>query len=231
MRLTRNVGRPVTYPHYCGARAGKGDEEINWRGPRPITDVEGPKPYLDPLTSNRESCWTNGCKSDGCSRLAPESRFMDFPTLLSIAGSVLLALGGGSLVVFALAKWLGGVWAARILENERSAAVREHELLVRRRNVYSKLSVSLRVFLSASARHNEHDQKRFLEAYDEAALWAPDEVMNAIGHLLDLIKANTASRGSVGEEALQQAYTDAITAMRKDCGFTTTKFEYRVVSF
>jgi hypothetical protein len=156
---------------------------------------------------------------------------MNFSALLSIAGSVLLALGGGAAIVFALAKWLGGVWAARILESERLAGAREHELLVRRRNVYTKLSVSLRVFLSSSTHANVDDQKRFLEAYDEAALWAPDEVMNSVGRLLDLIKANTAMRGSVAEEELQRVYASAISAMRIDCGFPATKFQYRVVSF
>ena len=65
----------------------------------------------------------------------------------------------------ALANWLGGVWAARILENERLAGAREQELLVRRRNVYTKLSVSLRVFLNTSTRSNVDDQKRYLDAY------------------------------------------------------------------
>lgn len=156
---------------------------------------------------------------------------MHLTDLLSITGSVLLALGGGAAIVFALSSWLGGVWAARILETERLAGAREQELLVRRRNVYAKLSISLRVFLSATARSNSEDQKRFLEAYDEAALWAPDEVMNIIGHLLDLIKTNTASRGSVTEEALQVAYAACISAMRRDCGFQNTEFSYRVVSF
>jgi hypothetical protein len=156
---------------------------------------------------------------------------MTFLDLFSITGSVLLALGGGAAIVFALAKWLGGVWAARILESERLASAREQELLVRRRNVYTKLSVSLRVFLSAATQGNPDDQKRFLEAYDEAALWAPDEVMNAIGHLLDLIKTNTASRGTITEEALQDSYAACIAAMRRDCGFPNTKFNYRVVSF
>lgn len=156
---------------------------------------------------------------------------MSFSDLLSIFGSVLLALGGGAVIVFALAKWLGGVWAARILEGERLAGAREQELLVRRRNVYAKLSVSLRVFLSASTHKSHDDQKRFLEAYDEAALWAADEVMNSVGYLLDLIRKNTASRGAVTEEELQSAYTSAIEAMRKDCGFPNTRFQYRVVSF
>ena len=156
---------------------------------------------------------------------------MDFSNLLSITGSILLALGGGTAFVFALAKWLGGVWAGRILESERLAGAKEQELLVRRRNVYAKLSVALRVFLSPGTQSDADLQKRFLEAYDEAALWAPDEVMNPIGHLLDLIKSNTHKKGSVNEEALQVAYAGCIAAMRRDCGFPNTKFQYRVVAF
>lgn len=156
---------------------------------------------------------------------------MSFPDLFSIFGSILLAFGGGAIIVFALAKWLGGVWAARILETERLTGAREQELLVRRRNIYAKLSVSLRVFLSVRTHTSFDDQKKFLEAYDEATLWATDDVMNSLGHLLDLIRKNTASRGSIAEQELQIAYTSVIEAMRKDCGFPDTKFQYRVVSF
>lgn len=156
---------------------------------------------------------------------------MNIFDLLSIVGSVLLALGGGAAVVFALAKWLGGVWANRIIENERAAATREHELLVRRRNVYAKLTIALRVFLRTHERQPQDNRERFLEAYDEAALWAPDEVMNVIGNFLDLNSQNTAAPGSVGQPLLQDAYERCIVAMRKDCGFPNTELKYRVVSF
>lgn len=156
---------------------------------------------------------------------------MNISDLLSITGSVLLALGGGAAVVFALAKWLGGVWAARILENERLAGVREQELLIRRRNVYAKLSLTLRVFLKSERPSSPGDKKNFLEAYDEAALWASDDVMNAIGRFLDLNRMITASPRSVSKNALPEAYVYCITAMRKDCGFPDTEFSYRVVSF
>ncbi|MBC3833278.1 hypothetical protein H8K33_17340 [Undibacterium amnicola] len=156
---------------------------------------------------------------------------MPLTDLLSIAGSVLIAIGGGAAIVFALAKWLGGVWATRILENERATQSREQELLVRRRNIYAKLSVALRVFLSSTTRSSPEYQVRFLEAYDEAALWASDEVMNAVGMLLDQIRSNTERRGAHSEQELQTAYATCITSMRKDVGFKNTEFSYRVVSF
>lgn len=156
---------------------------------------------------------------------------MDIKQILSITGSILFALGGGAAIVFALSKWLGGVWANRILENERAASAREHELLIRRRNVYTKLAISLRVFLS---RHNQlppDNREKFLEAYDEASLWAPDEVMNEIGKFLDLNKTSATTPGSVDQSMLQDSYALCINAMRRDCGFSKTTFDYRVVSF
>jgi hypothetical protein len=130
-----------------------------------------------------------------------------------------------------LSKWLGGVWANRILENERAQSAREHELLIRRRNVYAKLALSLRVFLRRYELPAPDNREKFLEAYDEAALWAPDAVVNLIGEFIDLNRRNAATPGSISQEAMQNAYAACISAMRKDCGFANTTFVYRVVSF
>ncbi|MBI2304095.1 MAG: hypothetical protein HYU86_05050 [Chloroflexi bacterium] len=157
---------------------------------------------------------------------------MSFFDLLSIAGAVSLSLGGGAAIVFALSKWLGGVWAARILASEEAQHQREFEALVRRRDIYSKLATTLRVLL----KRHEHDdgpdlRGKFLETYDEASVWAPDAVMNAVGRLLDLLKSHSAAPDFVEQSELQQAYIDCMTEMRKDSGFKSTTFEYRVVSF
>jgi hypothetical protein len=52
---------------------------------------------------------------------------VDLTEVSKIAGAVLLSLGGGSAIVFACSSWLGKVWAARILENDRLAHARELE--------------------------------------------------------------------------------------------------------
>lgn len=156
---------------------------------------------------------------------------MSFVDLFSIAGSVFLGLSGGAVLVFALARWLGGVWAGRILENERAARGRELELLVRRRDVYTTLAVSMRVFLGRHEQPAPDNREQFLRAYDEASIWAPDSVMNAVGRFLDLNRQNTALSGSVVQETLQAAFASCITEMRKDAGFPNTTFSYRVVSF
>ena len=162
---------------------------------------------------------------------------MSIQDLLSIAGSILLALGGGCVVVFALAKWLGGVWAGRILENEKAQAAREQELLVRRRNAYAKLAVALRVFLRHEGegwddgKDTDARASKFHEGYDEAALWAPDEVMNAVGEFLDLIEQMREEPSSVPQPVLLEAYAECIASMRRDCGFPATQFKYRIVHF
>lgn len=156
---------------------------------------------------------------------------MVFEQILSVVGSILFALGGGAAIVFALSRWLGGVWANRILENERAASEREHELLIRRRNVYAKLAISLRVFLRRHDQIAPDNRELFLEAYDEASLWAPDEIMNEIGTFLDLNMQSVAAPGTVDQKAQQAAYAKCIEAMRRDCGFPNSKFHYRVASF
>ncbi len=110
---------------------------------------------------------------------------MNFSDLLEICGAILLSLGGGAVIVFALSKWLGGVWAARILLNEDAHKQQVFEALVRRRNIYTKLATSLRVLLKKHEHEGPDLREEFLRAYDEASVWAPDQVMNAVGNLLD----------------------------------------------
>jgi hypothetical protein len=133
--------------------------------------------------------------------------------------------------VFALSKWLGGVWAGRILESQRASLTREQELLVRRRNVYAKLAVSMRIFLNSGVRSTQDQKDAFLAAYDEACLWSAEDVMQVVGTFLDLVIENTAKPGVVAAPALQAEYVRILTAMRKDCGFPETKYNHRVVSF
>jgi hypothetical protein len=156
---------------------------------------------------------------------------MTFQDLLSLSGTILLSLGGGAAIVAALGKFLGDISAARILEREKAISAREQELLIRRRNVYSKLALSMRVLLGTHKSGSVPDSGKFLEAYDEAALWASDSVMIEVGLLLDNVKNNVAVPGSVSQASLQTAYMNCMREMRKDSGFPKTQFEYRLVSF
>lgn len=156
---------------------------------------------------------------------------MEISNIFYVAGATILSLGGGAVIVGALSKWLGELWAERILEREREAVQRERELLVRRRDIYRKLAVSMRVFLASPARATEEMKREFLAAYDEAALWAAEVVMKELGAFLDLLADNFSSPGSVSQRQLQDAYARCISSMRQDSGFPNTSYEHRVISF
>lgn len=156
---------------------------------------------------------------------------MPFADLLSIVGAMLLSFGGGAVIVFALSKWLGGVWAGRILENERATLAREHELLVRRRNVYTKLALSMRVFLGSNVKASPEQQNAFLAAYDEAALWASEAVVAELGTFLEMQVQFKADASAVPQTAMLAGFVHCMTVMRRDCGFPKSTYEHRVVTF
>lgn len=156
---------------------------------------------------------------------------MQFNHYLSIVGAVLFSFSGGAVIVFTLSKWLGGVWAGRILENERATLSREHELLIRRRNVYTKISLTMRVFLDSEIKATPEQQNAFLAAYDEAALWASEEVVAELGTFLGMQIENKVKPNSVSQSAMHAAFVHCITVMRRDCGFPTSEYTHRVVTF
>ena len=156
---------------------------------------------------------------------------MNFAFLIEVVGAIFLSLGGGVAIVFVLSKWLGGVWAGRILENERAELAREHELLVRRRNVYTKLALSMRVFLKSDTPSTTEQKDAFLAAYDEAALWAAEDVAAELGKFLDMQIAHVKTPDSVNQQSLQERFVRCVTIMRKDCGFPKTTYTHRVVTF
>ncbi|MGB3725406.1 MAG: hypothetical protein WA981_06535 [Glaciecola sp.] len=147
---------------------------------------------------------------------------MEFERFLEIVGAVGISIGGGTVVVFALSKWLGNVWAGRIIENEKASLSREHELLVRRRDVYSNLAVTMRIFINDGKEPTSVQRSDFLNAYDLAALWANEDVITQMALFLDsVIDGNPSKEDFVG----------CITEMRKDCGFPDTIYEHRIVKF
>lgn len=151
--------------------------------------------------------------------------------LFQLSSFILLSLGGGAAIVAALSRWLGGIWAGRILKEHEAELTTTLDALTRKRNIYSKLVTSLRVLLKKHEQFGQDRREEFLASYDEAAVWAPDEVMNPLGDLIDLLKRNSATPGSVAQPDLEAAYVRCVSAMRRDAGFNQTAFTYRVVSF
>jgi hypothetical protein len=157
-----------------------------------------------------------------------------FIDAMTHVAAFLLSLLGGSAVVFALSNWLGGVWAKRILDNEHEKSYRERELIMRKRDIYARLAKSMRVLADNGQPATDKEKQNFLAAYDEAALWATDEVMAQFGALLDMLPSTSGATGATpatSQDALKAAYVHCITLMRKDTGFPQTTYNHRVVRF
>ena len=132
---------------------------------------------------------------------------------------------------------LSKAWADRQVERLRNELEGEKDLLTRRRNVYAELANAMRVFQRSqrtwSAEERTERTNRFLKAYDEACLWASEPVIETVGGFLDLVLMDDRSHGRTrgSEERKIEAYATCMEEMRRDSGFSDTKFKYRVVGF
>jgi hypothetical protein len=184
---------------------------------------------------------------------------VDLTALFSAAAAILAAVGGAGAIILALSAWLGKVWATHLMQSDqahhsraleelrsdlqrsssvelerlRSAIDNERDIVLRRRQVYERIAVAMRVFLTGGDPATEKEKREFLAAYGTSMLWAPDQVVDAIGTFLDLnmrVARNPAD--AEGQVALKRAYAQCLLEMRKDSGFPETEVAtYRVVSF
>jgi hypothetical protein len=173
----------------------------------------------------------------------------DASTVLSISASVITLLGGSSVVVLGLSAFIGKIWATRISQRENAGLTADLETLksklsrltdehsdglTRRRDVYSKLANGMRALIGAGNQRAEELKERqdlLMAAYDEACVWASEEVVSTLGTLLDAFTPNANRAGPAPETELRSAFRGCILAMRRDSGFPDSTFEYRFVSF
>ncbi len=74
-------------------------------------------------------------------------------------------------------------------------------------------------------------QELFLEAYDEAYLWASYAVVQELGNFIDLLTKDAENPGSVLNSDKKSSYAKCLHAMRQDSGHNDIKQCYRVASF
>ena len=146
---------------------------------------------------------------------------------LLIIGSI----GSSGAIILGMSNWLGKIWADRLIERERAKLKSDEEALVRKRDVYTKLAINMRVFLSSHGLKKSDRREKFLEAYDEAYIWASQDVIETMDKFIELIQGHTAMPGSVPEQKRRDAYAACLHAMRKDSGHVHSKQCYRVASF
>lgn len=147
----------------------------------------------------------------------------------------LFSVGAAGAIIIAISKWLSGLIAKRIEQSYQAKLEKktadELDLLLRKRKVYTSLIKSMRVFLSSNKPATVEEKNEFLRSYDECCLWAPDEVLEAIGVFLDISIEHSRTREPIDQVTYKKAYTDCIEIIRKDSGFEGTNLNYRFVSF
>ena len=160
--------------------------------------------------------------------------------LFATISAIIAAVGGAAALVIVLSGWLGRVIANRIAQQDRARvdaelerlraalaqnSATELDALTRRREVYTRLAKALRVFVDGG-NPSEEAQGRFLEAYDEACIWAAEPVIAGIEGLLDAVQEKPINQAST-----KAAYSSVIEAMRRDAGHPSTAIRYRFVKF
>jgi hypothetical protein len=164
----------------------------------------------------------------------------------STAAAVIGSVGGGAVLVLAFSSWLGKVWANRIADAERARFSQELEgyraqlqrladehrdALTRKRDIYARIATSMRVFLASRTPASDAQKAKFLAAFDLAALWASEEVATTLADFLNLSVRSANNPGTVTNVEFKDAYRACLNAMRRDCGFPGTAFNYPVVTF
>ena len=155
--------------------------------------------------------------------------------IFEIAAAIMASVGASGVIIYGLSNWLGKVWANRLLEHDKLVTAKEIESTIRKRDIYAKLAVNMRVFLKSHDMEKDDRRQTFLEVYDEAFLWASDGVAKSVGDFIDLVIVKDTDQDTVktkgSEEKKQKAYTKCLLEMRKDAGYPKTKASYRIVSF
>lgn len=174
--------------------------------------------------------------------------------IFEIVGAILVSLGGGSVIIFGLSKWLGDIWAQRVIGKEQQKYQIELQKLVtqgneelerlkdintsnmdltmRKREIYQKLVLSMGIHLGRSGENTS--KEKFLENIDGIHLWASDEVLFAAKNFINQLIVFTNCQTDESQTLLKKRYAEVIIAMRKDVGFENTNFnvnDYQFVNF
>lgn len=179
---------------------------------------------------------------------------MTIEDIFKIAAAIIASLGGGALIVAAFANWLGGLWAKRMLQNERAKhseklenlkteldlikqkdLTRHHDRLSIYRDVVHFVSEILRelesVVLEGRGEINPEIKAIFAlnrnKAYGLISLVSTQAVMDKYNDLIDFF-IPIFYENSVGTWVEMREKADALlNEMRRDLGITNEEIVYR----
>jgi len=179
---------------------------------------------------------------------------MTTETIFEIALAIIASLGGGALIVAAFAHWLGGIWAKRMLQDERAKhseklenfkkeldlikqkdLTRHQDKLNIYRDVIHIVSEMLReleaVSLGSQDSVDPAVEKNFAinrnKAYGYIALVSNQEVMDRYNEMIEFF-IPLIYEGKNGEWVDMRSKADnMLNAMRKDLYSVTDEITYR----
>lgn len=165
--------------------------------------------------------------------------------VFQVAGAVIASLGGGALIVIACSHWLGGIWAKRMLQNERAIhaeklegykkeldilkqkdLTRHHDKLDLYRDVVLIVSEILReleaVSLGKRAGFTPSVEDNFAlnrhKAYGYISLVSQQEVMDRYNEMIDFFIPVIYEGSSATWEEMREKADQMLNAMRQDLG-------------
>lgn len=171
---------------------------------------------------------------------------MDIKEVFNIVLAIIGSVGGAGALILYFSNWLGKVWATRIAEDERQIHRKEIEefksnlqrlgyskkdVLTRKREVYKKMAVGMRIFIEGNSSSSEEDKNNFLNTYDLCYLWGGDEVLNIIGEFLELNIDQNKNPSVDNQEEMKNLYSKCLIEMRKDSGHNNTELTFDSYKF
>ena len=119
------------------------------------------------------------------------------------------------------------------VEKVRKEISQESTLLEKRRDVYERISNSLRIFISGHS-SSKSEKENFHTAYSACWLWAPDPIIEKLNIFLEMQISIATTPNSYSQKEIKEVYSKLILEMRKDVGFPSTKIletDYSFVQF
>ena len=165
-----------------------------------------------------------------------------------VASSILLSIGGGGVIIFALSSWLGKIWADRLMAKETAAHSSELESLRAKLNsehdrashtyrqkidLYKEVGVPL-IKLVTVAQTTGRITEEALHEFEVARLsstallgmFAPKDVFDNYNHIIDYIFDTMDGKATWSFETFRDKALHMLSLMRRDVGLYQDDLTY-----
>jgi len=173
---------------------------------------------------------------------------MNIQEIYEIATAVLLSVGGGAAIVFALSSWLGKVWANRLMVSEKAKFESELEHLKAELNeefeknhlnykekieLYKEVSnpiIDIIILVHHQGKPTAEQMavfdKRRLLITAQLAMFAPQSVFNKYNGFIDYIYNSFEGKEEYSFSKFREIALQFLSEIRKDIGVYTDNVTY-----